>query len=59
MFHAGHGATGITIFFMLAAVGVFMFLVGHWQERYGMRRMIELGVLLTSLASALEQTESL
>ena len=32
MFHVGRGATGITIFFMLAAVGVFMFLVGRWQE---------------------------
>lgn len=51
MFHVGHGATGITIFFMLAAVGIFMFLVGHWQERYGTRKMITLGVILTSFAS--------
>ena len=51
MFHVGRGATGITIFFMLAAVGVFMFLVGRWQERYGTRKMIILGVILTSFAS--------
>lgn len=51
MFHAGRGATGITIFFMLAAVGIFMFLVGRWQERYGIRKMIALGVILTSVAS--------
>jgi OFA family oxalate/formate antiporter-like MFS transporter len=51
MFHVGRGATGITIFFMLAAVGVFMFLVGRWQERYGMRKMIALGVIITSVAS--------
>ena len=51
MFHVGRGATGVTIFFMLAAVGVFMFLVGHWQERYGTRKMITLGIIITSFAS--------
>jgi len=51
MFHVGRAATGMTIFFMLAAVGIFMFLVGRWQERYGIRRMIFLGVLLTAFAS--------
>ena len=51
MFHVGRGATGIIIFSMLAAVGVFMFLVGRWQERYGTRKMIILGVILTSFAS--------
>jgi MFS transporter, OFA family, oxalate/formate antiporter len=53
MFHVGHAATGITIFFMLAAVGIFMFLVGHWQERYGTRRMIILGVILTACSSVI------
>jgi len=51
MFHVGRAATGLTIFFMLAAVGAFMFLVGRWQERWGLRRMITLGVILTALAS--------
>lgn len=49
MFHVGRGTIGNTIFFMLAAVGVFMFLVGRWQERYGTRRMIIVGVVLSSL----------
>src|SRR5690606_16904145 len=48
MFQVGSGATGATIFFMLAAVGINMFLVGRWQERYGIRRMIILGILLTA-----------
>jgi len=51
MFHVGRTATGITIFFMLAAVGVFMFLVGRWQEHYGTRKMIILGIILTSCSS--------
>ncbi|HPS91269.1 MAG TPA: MFS transporter [Methanothrix sp.] len=51
MFHVGRAATGLTIFFMLAAVGAFMFLVGRWQERWGLRRMIALGIILTAFAS--------
>ena len=53
MFHVGRAATGFTIFFMLAAVGIFMFLVGRWQERYGIRRMIMLGVILTACSSVI------
>ena len=34
MFGVGAAATGLIIFFMLAAVGIFMFLVGRWQERW-------------------------
>ncbi len=48
MFHVGRAATGLTIFFMLAAVGIFMFLVGRWQEHYGIRKMIFLGIILTA-----------
>ena len=51
MFHVGRAATGLTIFFMLAAVGVFMFLVGRWQEHYGTRKMIILGIILTACSS--------
>ncbi len=51
MFDVGRAATGIAIFFMLAAVGIFMFLVGRWQERYGIRNMIMLGVVLTSFST--------
>lgn len=53
MFHVGRAATGMTIFFMLAAVGVFMFLVGRWQERYGTRKMITLGIILTACSSVI------
>ena len=53
MFDVGSGATGAAIFFMLAAVGINMFLVGRWQERYGIRRMIILGILLTACGSIL------
>jgi OFA family oxalate/formate antiporter-like MFS transporter len=51
MFQVGRAATGLTIFFMLAAVGIFMFLVGRWQERWGLRRMMALGLALTAFAS--------
>jgi MFS transporter, OFA family, oxalate/formate antiporter len=51
MFHVGRASTGLTIFFMLAAVGIFMFLVGRWQERHGTRKMITLGVILTACSS--------
>src|SRR5512138_2863770 len=50
MFHIGRGATGNTIFFLLAAVGIFMFLVGRWQERYGTRMMITVGIILCALS---------
>jgi OFA family oxalate/formate antiporter-like MFS transporter len=60
MFHVGRAATGLTIFFMLAAVGAFMFLVGRWQERWGLRRMMVMGVILTAFASLLvSQAESI
>lgn len=51
MFHVGRAATGLVIFFMLAAVGAFMFLAGRWQERYGARKMIFLGIVLTAFSS--------
>ena len=51
MYHVGNAAAGTTIFFMLAAVGAFMFLVGCWQERRGIRKMIFLGVILTAFGS--------
>jgi MFS transporter, OFA family, oxalate/formate antiporter len=49
VFQVGRGAVGNTLFFVLAAVGVFMFLVGRWQERYGLKRMITIGVILSGL----------
>jgi len=50
MFGVGKGAAGGVIFFMLSAVGIFMFLVGRWQERYGTRTMIAIGVIGCSLS---------
>ena len=45
-FQVGSAATGNIMFFILAAVGSFMYLAGRWQERVGARLMIRLGVLL-------------
>ncbi|MBI5604315.1 MAG: MFS transporter [Deltaproteobacteria bacterium] len=49
MFQVGKGPIGNTLFFVLAAVGFFMFFVGHWQERFGTRKMISIGALLCGL----------
>ena len=48
-FNASQGAIGSILFFVLAAVGLFMFLVGRWQERIGIRRTITAGSVITSL----------
>ena len=50
MFQVGRGAIGNVLFFVLAAVGIFMFLVGRWQERYGTRAMIASGVVICGLS---------
>ncbi|NIS68670.1 MAG: MFS transporter [Proteobacteria bacterium] len=49
MFDVGKGAIGNTLFFLLAAVGIFMFFVGQWQEKFGIRRMITIGAIITGL----------
>lgn len=49
MFHCGKGAMGNTLFFGLASLGIFMFFVGRWQERFGMRKMITVGTVLLAL----------
>lgn len=53
MFHVGHGAISNAIFFMLAAVGIFMFVAGRLQERYGTRAMIASGIVLCSLSAVI------
>lgn len=50
VFQVGRGAIGNTLFFVLAAVGLFMFFVGRWQERYGIKRMITIGAILCGLS---------
>jgi OFA family oxalate/formate antiporter-like MFS transporter len=49
-FHVGRGAIGNILFFVLAAVGIFMFLVGRWQEKFGIRRMITAGAIICGLS---------
>lgn len=49
LFQVGRGAIGNTLFFMLVALGIFMFFVGRWQEKYGMRRMITIGTGLLAV----------
>ncbi len=53
MFHIGRGETGNILFFVLAAVGIFMFLAGYWQERYGTKAMIAIGILTCSLSAVI------
>lgn len=46
MFGVGRGPIGNSLFFVLAAVGIFMFFVGRWQEKVGTRTMISIGAVL-------------
>jgi OFA family oxalate/formate antiporter-like MFS transporter len=48
-FQVGKGAIGNVLFFVLASLGVFMFLVGRLQERIGIHNMITLGALLCAV----------
>ncbi len=50
LFNVGKGATGNCLFFVLVALGIFMFLVGKWQEKIGTRAMITIGAIICSLA---------
>ncbi len=45
-FLVGKGAVGQTLFFVLAAVGLFMFLAGRWQEKIGPARLMAIGAIL-------------
>ncbi|HMK35156.1 MAG TPA: MFS transporter [Desulfomonilaceae bacterium] len=50
MFHVGRGAIGNILFFVLAAVGLFMFFVGRLQETFGARNMVIIGAAGTGIA---------
>ena len=50
MFHVGRGAIGSTLFFSLAPSGLFMFVVGRWQEKVGIKRMMIIGSILCGLS---------
>ncbi|MEA2040284.1 MAG: MFS transporter [Thermodesulfobacteriota bacterium] len=45
-FEVGRGAIGQTLFFVLAAVGTFMFLTGRWQEKIGPAWLTAIGGVL-------------
>jgi OFA family oxalate/formate antiporter-like MFS transporter len=45
-FLVGRGAVGQTLFFVLAAVGLFMFLAGRWQEKIGPAWLMAIGAIL-------------
>ena len=51
--HVGKGPIGNTLFFVLAAVGIFMFFVGRWQEKFGTRIMITIGAVICGLSSTI------
>jgi len=45
------GALSYIMFFMLAALGIFMFFVGKWTASIGVRKLMMIGTVLTSLAT--------
>ncbi|UCH19726.1 MAG: MFS transporter [Deltaproteobacteria bacterium] len=45
-FQVGRAEVGQILFYVLAAVGIFMFLVGRWQERIGPSSLTVIGTVL-------------
>ncbi len=50
-FDVGRGAIGQTLFFVLAAVGIFMFLTGRWQEKIGPACLTATGGVLCGMST--------
>lgn len=50
VFHVGTGATGNVMFFILAAVGIFMFVAGQWQEKIGTKLTVSIGAVICGLS---------
>ncbi len=46
----GRSAIGNIMFFVLFSVGIFMFFVGKWQEKFGIKRMILTGSIICGLS---------
>ena len=46
-FQVGSAAVGQTLFIILATIGVFMFLVGRWQEKIGPTRLAAIGAVFS------------
>ena len=47
------GALSYIMFFLLAALGIFMFVVGKWTARLGAKSLIMIGTVLAALAAAM------
>ena len=52
-FQVGKAAVGQTLFFMLAAAGLFMFFIGRWQEKLGPGRLAFVGAALCGASTML------
>ncbi len=50
-FGVGKGAIGLSLFFLLAMVGIFSFTAGKVQEKYGTRVVIRIGSAIVGLAA--------
>lgn len=53
MLGIGPGPLSYILLFLLASLGVFMFFVGKWTNAYGVKKLMVVGAILTSLASAM------
>lgn len=50
-FYVDRAAIGKILFFVLAAVGLFMFFIGRWQERFGPARLTAVSGILGGLST--------
>ena len=50
-FGVGKGAIGLSLFFLLAMVGIFMFTAGKLQEKYGTRAMVRTGSAIIGIGA--------
>lgn len=50
-FSVGRGSIGLSLFFLLAMVGIFMFTAGKLQEKYGTRAMVRTGSVIVGVAA--------
>ncbi|MBW2410317.1 MAG: MFS transporter, partial [Deltaproteobacteria bacterium] len=52
-FQVGSAAVGQTLFFVLATLGVFMFFVGRWQEKFGPAQLAAIGAVFCGAGTLL------
>ncbi|RLF11382.1 MAG: MFS transporter [Thermoprotei archaeon] len=53
MFGVGRGPLGLVMTFLLASLGLFMFLGGRWSDRYGARLIATIGSIIAAVSLAL------